>query len=100
MVQEERILAKLEAAMDFERSEIMIAFLQSEILKVCGLPQNKPINAKIPLKSQGIESKFAVAFRGRLLEEFGSKCDLHPTVAFDYPTLESLSDYIISQIFK
>jgi hypothetical protein len=46
----------------------------------------------------GIDSLMAVELRNRLAA--GLECTLHPTLLFDYPTLESLVVYLIEHVLK
>ena len=45
-----------------------------------------------------MDSLMAVELRNRLLGQFGSAFTINATAVFDYPTIESLAEYLAAQM--
>ncbi|RRR66478.1 MAG: SDR family NAD(P)-dependent oxidoreductase, partial [Candidatus Viridilinea halotolerans] len=74
------------------------AWLRGEISQVIGLAAPHTLDANAGFMDLGIDSLMAVELRNRLAA--GLECTLHPTLLFDYPTLESLVVYLIEHVLK
>ena len=53
------------------------------------------IDPQVSFESYGLDSSTAIILSGDLQEWLG--CDLDPMIFFDYPTIEALTKYLISQ---
>lgn len=86
------LLRRLSASSPESYDEILIAFLQSEMQAVLGLPS--PPDPKDSFFDLGMDSLMAVELRNRLERAFRGEVAFSNTVAFDYPDALSLSGYI------
>jgi acyl carrier protein len=50
------------------------------------------VDTTIPFESYGLDSEAAIVISGDIQDWLG--CSLEPTLLFDYPTIESLSQYL------
>lgn len=50
------------------------------------------IDPTVPFESYGVDSSTAISLSGDLEEWLG--CSLDPMIFFDYPTIESLTNYL------
>ncbi|MEI7601683.1 MAG: SDR family NAD(P)-dependent oxidoreductase, partial [Aestuariivirga sp.] len=83
---------KIKGASDHQRRSLLISFLQGELQAVLGL--GLPPDPTIGFFELGMDSLMAVELRNRLEKAFGSAVELPNTLAFDYPSLNKLADYI------
>ena len=74
-----------------EKSEIQ-TWLISQLAELLEVNPDH-LDTTIPFESYGLDSESAVVLSGELQEWL--KCDLEPTLLFDYPTIEAVSDYIV-----
>ena len=74
----------------------MLAYLQGEVAKVLRLSASQLPNPQQGFFEMGMDSLMAIELKNRLEAGLGS--DLPSTLAFEYPTIESLSQYIKSQV--
>ena len=70
--------------------------LSSELAKVLGF-QASELDPKTGFFDLGMDSLTAIEFKTRLQDNIGFT--LPSTVAFDYPNLEALTDYILEKMF-
>ncbi|MDJ0582973.1 acyl carrier protein [Crocosphaera sp.] len=68
------------------------AWLISQLAQKLEIDPNK-IDITLPFESYGLDSESAVVLSGELQDLL--KCDLEPTLLFDYPTIEAVADYIV-----
>ncbi len=68
------------------------AWLISQLAQKLEIDPNQ-IDITLPFESYGLDSESAVVLSGELQEWL--KCDLEPTLLFDYPTIEAVADYIV-----
>ena len=73
------------------------AWLISQLAQTLEIDANN-IDVTLPFESYGLDSESAVVLSGELQDWL--KCDLEPTLLFDYPTIEAVADYIISLKMK
>ncbi|MEM7125063.1 MAG: SDR family NAD(P)-dependent oxidoreductase [Chloroflexota bacterium] len=88
--------SQLEEAAEDERYALLMPFLRAAVAKILGIRVPSQIDSRQGLMDMGLDSLMAVELRnqlGRALEE-----PLPPTLIFDYPTLERLSGYLISEL--
>ena len=79
-----------------QRSKLLIKLLESGINLVIGANENESIGLRKPLFDLGLDSLTAVELKNRIEANLG--CALSPTLLFDYPTLEALSEHLKSLI--
>ncbi len=74
-----------------DKSQIQ-AWLISQLAQKLEIDANQ-IDITLPFESYGLDSESAVVLSGELQDLL--KCDLEPTLLFDYPTIEAVADYIV-----
>ena len=79
-----------------QRSKLLIKLLESGVNVVIGANENESIGLRKPLFDLGLDSLTAVELKNRIEANLG--CALSPTLLFDYPTLEALSEHLKSLI--
>jgi acyl transferase domain-containing protein/acyl-CoA synthetase (AMP-forming)/AMP-acid ligase II/acyl carrier protein len=79
-----------------DRREIILTHIREQLVATLGLDRATPIEPKRKLADLGMDSLMAVELRNRLQLSVGRP--LPATVGFEYPTLESLSDFIASRV--
>jgi acyl transferase domain-containing protein/acyl carrier protein len=90
----ESILPQLREAPVSEREEVLIAHLQSEVANLLGLRQ-------LPEPTQGffdmgMDSLMTVELRNRL--QITLSASIPPSLAFEYPTLDQLAQYLLNEV--
>ncbi len=84
--------ARLEASPPGRRRAIVTACIRDAARRILGLPENAPLDDRIPLGDLGLDSLLAVELRNTLGRETGT--GLPATLLFDYPTVEGLAAYL------
>ena len=79
-----------------QRGAFVTEHLQSELQQILGFAQ--PPGAASRFLELGMDSLMAVELRNRLLGQFGSAFTINATAVFDYPTVESLAEYLAAQM--
>jgi len=90
------IMEKLEGALETERPEIFKTHLEAEVAKVMGLNSTKLPEPNLGFVEMGMDSLMAVELNNRLQSQLG--ISLPTTLAFEYPTIEKLSQYFCEEI--
>ncbi len=93
-----QLLKALTEALPRERREVLITFIQEQIARVLGLGASQSLDLQQPLSELGLDSLMAVELRNALGAALGRT--LPPTVFFDFPTLESLTQYLIRDVLS
>ncbi|NER22532.1 MAG: SDR family NAD(P)-dependent oxidoreductase [Symploca sp. SIO1B1] len=89
---------QLEAAAVTERQELLTNHIRSAIAKTLGLQDIQKIEMRQPLFDLGLDSLMAVELKNSLESSLGTS--LRSTLLFDYPTLEALVEYLVSDVIK
>lgn len=84
---------KLAAATDSERLTIIQSMVRSEIAIVLAIANVELLPADKPLKEIGLDSLMAVELRNRLSAKFN--LELPATLAFDFPTIDDITNIIL-----
>lgn len=87
---------ELNKATPTERRSLLLKFLCSELARVLSF-QATELDTKTGFFDLGMDSLTAIEFKNRVQDGIGFT--LPSTVAFDYPNLEALGDYILTKIF-
>jgi acyl transferase domain-containing protein/acyl-CoA synthetase (AMP-forming)/AMP-acid ligase II/acyl carrier protein len=85
-------LQTLEATPSEQQYLLLIEHLRSVIASILGLTSPRSIELRQGLSDLGLDSIMSIEVRGRLEAELESS--LPATLLFDYPTLETLADYL------
>jgi acyl carrier protein len=75
------------------RLDILLDFVQGQAGLVLGSGPTQ-LNPRTPLSELGLDSLMAVELRNRLGQGLGLPQPLPATLAFDYPTVEAITDYL------
>ncbi|BAZ22955.1 beta-ketoacyl synthase [Kalymmatonema gypsitolerans NIES-4073] len=95
-VQWSGILPQLEAAPESKRYDLLISYLQGEVAKVLGLSVSQLPDPEQGFFAMGMDSLMAIELKNRLEANLASS--LPSTLAFEYPNIKSLSQYIGSKV--
>ncbi|MCC5609394.1 beta-ketoacyl reductase [Nostoc sp. CHAB 5834] len=90
--QRTQFLQQLEAASVNERQTLLIAHIQTELVKLLGIDASE-LEPQQGFLDLGMDSLMAVELKNRL--ESTLSCSLPSTLVFDYPTIEALVDYLL-----
>ncbi len=97
-VQKAQLLRQLEAAEINERRDLLIAHIRSLAAKVLDLSSPERIGLRQRLFDLGIDSLMAVDLKNRLEADLGHA--LRSTLVFDYPMVEVMADYLMSDVLS
>jgi acyl transferase domain-containing protein len=87
---------RLADALPGDRRDLLFAHIQAETSRVLGLDGPLEREEGQGFRDLGMDSLMAVELRNRLQRDVGRP--LPSTLAFDYPTIESLTDYLLEQV--
>ena len=83
-------------ASEGERLAALVELVQEDIAAVLALPGASSVPADAQMKELGMDSLMVIEFRNRMQREL--EVPLGAMVAFDYPTLEQLSGYLLQEL--
>jgi amino acid adenylation domain-containing protein len=87
------LVRELEMMSSNERTKRLTDFIQREAAEVLGLDSGSDVPPQVGLFELGMDSLMALEFRARL--ESGIARSLPATLAFDYPTVEDVTEFIV-----
>ena len=79
-----------------DRRRLVIAYLADRARHVIGVDDDLRFDERLPLKEAGLDSLMAVELRNLLTRSLGRS--LPATLLFDYPTLDALSTYLLTDL--
>ena len=79
------------------RKALLTAHLHEQVTAVLGLADHSRVDPDKGFRELGLDSLMSVELRNRLEKSTGRP--LPSTVAFDYPTLAALVDYVYAELF-
>ena len=89
-------LLKLEATPPKDRRSLLVAHVRRQVALVLGINHPESISLETGFFELGMDSLTSVELRNKLQTSLG--CSMSSTVAFDYPDLIKLTDYLSEQI--
>lgn len=89
---------QLEAATKSDRPELLVAHVRSQVVKVLGLNSSDSLDIQQGFSELGMDSLTSIELKNRLQSSLG--CSLPSTLAFDYPTVATLTDYLAEALFS
>ena len=92
------LVIRLEEADADERLKILTEYLRQRTVNVLGLDENYPLDPKKPLSEMGLDSLMAIEMKNALDRGVGKK--LPATMVFNYPTIEALAGYLLTDVLK
>ena len=95
-VQPSEFRQKLEKATPRDRIPLLMTHVRSLIAKVLDLKSATDIDPQQGFADLGMDSLMAVELRNRL--QTSLECSLSASLAFDYPTVEALVDYLAIEV--
>ena len=90
------VLERLSEAPSGERQDLLSAYVAGEVARVMGLDSTGAVDRRQGFFKMGMNSLMTVQLRNRLEADLGWR--LPPTVAFEYPTVESLARHLASEL--
>lgn len=87
---------QLETVPALERKELLVAYLKSQVAQVLGWHSSNPLDFTQGFFSLGMDSLTSIELRSSLQSSLG--CSLPSTIAFDYPTVEALVNYLLEKV--
>jgi len=88
----------LQAAVESERRELLVNHVRSQVAQVLGISDLKSISLDSGFFDLGMDSLTSVELRNCLQSNLG--ISISSTVAFDYPSVESLVDYLATELIQ
>jgi acyl transferase domain-containing protein/acyl carrier protein len=74
------------------------SYIRDEVAAILGFSSSDRIDPKQGFFKMGMDSMMTVQLRNRLDQNLG--CSLPPTVAFEYPTVDTLTKYLAESVLK
>jgi len=87
------LVAKLKQLADSERRSLLIKNVQETLQRI--LSTSEPPEIDRPLIEMGLDSLMAVEFGTELQQLLGDEFAIGPTMLFDHPTIEAISEYVL-----
>lgn len=88
--------AQIAAAPAARRRPLVATFVREHAARALGLDRARPIDPQMPLGELGLDSLLAVELRNALGTSL--QASLPATLLFDYPTLDTLTDYLVGTV--
>jgi NAD(P)-dependent dehydrogenase (short-subunit alcohol dehydrogenase family)/acyl carrier protein len=79
-----------------ERLTMLARHVRTRVLKLVGLPADRAIDEQLGFREIGLDSLLAVELRNALQADLN--LTLPATMAFDYPTVSSLADHLLTAL--
>ena len=96
LTQQVELMDELQSLSLMAREQRLTIYIQQEIARVLGIAEPASIEPRQRLFDLGLDSLMAVELRNHLQVSLGQS--LRSTLFFDFPTLESLANYLAQQI--
>jgi acyl carrier protein len=96
---DQSLVKRLAEAQGHERKEILVKYLQKEVAQVLGLTRLPALT--MGFTNMGMDSLMALSLSSRLEANLGSSLPgdrLPPTLALEYPTIETLAGYLLHEV--
>lgn len=93
-----RLLEQIEQAPRMEKRPLLHSCIRKHVAEILGFASSDRIDPTQGFFKMGMDSIMTVELRNRLGQALG--CSLPPTVAFEYPTVESLTRFVAESVLK
>ncbi|NEO36999.1 MAG: SDR family NAD(P)-dependent oxidoreductase [Moorea sp. SIOASIH] len=97
-VSKSEFLEQLKAALPSEQKELLTAHVRSQVARVLGISSAQSIGLEEGFFDLGMDSLTSVELRNRL--QGSLSCSIPSSLAFDYPTVGELVDYLTQQVLE
>jgi SAM-dependent methyltransferase len=91
---------RLETALPDEREELMNDYVRARVNEVLRLDAGRELDRRHRLMDSGLDSLMAVQLRNLLESGLGLGRTLPATLAFDYPTIEAIAQFLLQQLTR
>ncbi|BAZ08809.1 beta-ketoacyl synthase [Calothrix sp. NIES-4071] len=91
-------LQQLHSSMPSEQQEMLINYVRRQVAQILGLTDSQLISLDAGFFDLGMDSLTSIELRNCL--QTSLKCSIPPTVAFDYPTVGELVNYLAQQVIQ
>jgi acyl transferase domain-containing protein len=88
--------SRIKSAPGARRRQMLAAFVRERALRALGVDPGRAVDPRTPLGELGLDSLLAVELRNTLGTAVGST--LPATLLFDYPTIDTLTDYLLNDV--
>jgi hypothetical protein len=96
-VAEASLTARLAATPRHRQRALVLSWLQEQAGRVLNLAPTA-VDARVPLSELGLDSLMAVELRNLVRAGLAGDQTLPTTLAFDYPTLERMTDFLLRDV--
>ncbi|MBH8553202.1 SDR family NAD(P)-dependent oxidoreductase [Nostocaceae cyanobacterium CENA357] len=90
------LLRQLEETIASDRENVLIAYIQTEVAQVLRFEASYQPNPQQGFFDMGMDSLMSIELKNRLETSLGNS--LPSTLTFEYPTIESLADYLLNKV--
>jgi acyl transferase domain-containing protein/SAM-dependent methyltransferase/acyl carrier protein len=90
------LLQKLNAALPSDRQDMLVEYVRGHVARILRI--NQTIERRQRLMDIGVDSLMAVELRSRL--SVGANVTLPSTLIFDYPTVETIAEFLKRLLFQ
>jgi acyl transferase domain-containing protein len=90
---------RIESAPESRRKNLMLNHVREQVIRVLNLPTDFPLEQRQSLQELGMDSLMAVELRNALGKGLPFTRTLPATLAFDYPTPEAMTQYLLNELF-
>ncbi|MCA9158485.1 MAG: SDR family NAD(P)-dependent oxidoreductase, partial [Planctomycetales bacterium] len=80
------------------RSELVARFVEALVRDVLDMPSEEPLDRTAGFADLGMDSLMGVELRNHLQQHLGTEMTLTATVAFNYPNVATLSEYLAKEV--
>ncbi|MEA5516851.1 SDR family NAD(P)-dependent oxidoreductase [Nodularia sp. UHCC 0506] len=91
-------LQKFQSVAPEERSQFWINYIHSEVVSILGLPPSYPLNHHQGFFEMGMTSLMVIDLQDRLQTSLEDLFVIPPSSVFDYPTIETLANYLLTNV--
>jgi acyl carrier protein len=96
-VERSNFRAELAIAPASRRRQLVATFVRDHTLRTLGMEPTALVPANTPLGEMGLDSLLVVELRNKLGLALGMSLPM--TLLFDYPTVDALTDYLLTEVF-
>jgi acyl transferase domain-containing protein/acyl carrier protein len=93
-----RLLKQIEEAASIEKRPILQEYIRAQVAEILGFKLSGGVALDQGFFRMGMDSMMTVQLRNRLETSLGHS--LPPTVAFEYPTVDTLTNFVANKVFR
>jgi epothilone polyketide synthase D len=92
------VIKKLEAVPSAKRATVLSGMIQTKVMEILGITDSTVVDTTSAISDFGLDSMMSVELRNELQDLVGM--ELSGTLLFDYPTIESLTTYLLDEVLE